>query len=59
MMNHGIEQLARQRISERLGEAERGRLARAVPAEPKFRRSWPERLTLSVVRRLSHVAEAL
>lgn len=58
MTNHGMEYLARERVGDRLHEAERGRLARAVPAKRKLGGSWPAKLTLLVAHRLTRVAEA-
>jgi hypothetical protein len=53
MMNHGFEHVARARIDERLREAEQARLARSVQTETPPRRSWRDRLPLSLVRRLT------
>ncbi len=58
MTSYAMELLARERIKERLQEAERERLARMVAATPKRGRPWRARMTLTLVRRLARVAEA-
>ena len=58
MMNHGMEYLARERVGDRLHEAERGRVSRTIPAKRKLGGSWPAKLTLLVTHRLTRVAEA-
>jgi hypothetical protein len=58
MTNYGIEQLAKQRIDERLHEADRERMARTASTRPDGGRPWRERLTVALVRRLNRVAEA-
>jgi hypothetical protein len=58
MTGYAMEILAKERITERLHEAERDRLARSVAREPARGLPWPARLTLAVARRRSPVAEA-
>lgn len=52
MTNYGLEIVARQRVQERLADAERRRLAERLAVEPKRRLRGTGTLTLSVFRRL-------
>jgi len=58
MTGYAMELLAKERITERLHEADRDRLALAVKTGQKRGRTWHARLTLAVARRRTPVAEA-
>jgi len=58
MTNYGMELLVRERIRERMQEAERERLVRAVAPGSRRGRPWRARVALAVARRLTRVAEA-
>jgi hypothetical protein len=58
MTGYAMEILAKQRTEERLREADRDRLARAVATRPLRGRSWHARLWLAVAHGRIHVAEA-
>jgi hypothetical protein len=58
MTGYATEFLAKERINERLREADRDRLARAVAGGSKHGRAWHARLSLAVARRRTPVAEA-
>jgi hypothetical protein len=58
MTGYAMEFLARERMNERLREADRDRLARAVATRPNGGRSWHTRLRLAVARRRIQVAVA-
>jgi hypothetical protein len=58
MSSYAMEILARQRMNERLREADRDRLARAVATRRRSGRPWHTRLSLAVAGWWFPVAEA-